>query len=126
MGAPRRCPRTGGLGQGQHLFWRRILRSKIRNPVAAEKRGRAKILRQRRICWKLLENSFADLPAELAGARGPAQQQAVCGVNSAPSEAGNANFTNWLRDLDSNQELMAPKATVLPLDDPAIKLYNFL
>jgi len=39
MGAPRRCPRTGGLGQGQHLFWRRILRSKIRNPVAAESEG---------------------------------------------------------------------------------------
>jgi len=36
--------------------------------------------------WKLLENSFADLPAELAEARG-----------EAPSEAGNRNFTNWLR-----------------------------
>jgi len=36
--------------------------------------------------WKLLENSFADLPAELAGARG-----------EAPSEGENANFTNWLR-----------------------------
>jgi len=33
----------------------------------------------------LLENSSADLPAELAGARG-----------EAPSEAGNQNFTNWL------------------------------
>jgi len=31
------------------------------------------------LVWKLLENSFAE-------ARGPAQQQAVCGVNSAPSE----------------------------------------
>ena len=49
--------------------------------------------------WKLLENSSAE-------ARGPAQQQAVCGVNSAPSEAGNANFTNWLRGLDSNQDYM--------------------
>ena len=34
-----RCPRTGGLEQGQHLLWRRILRSKKRNS-AAEKRGR--------------------------------------------------------------------------------------
>jgi len=40
MGAPRRCPRTGGLGQGQHLLWRRISQSEIRNS-AAEKRGRA-------------------------------------------------------------------------------------
>jgi len=37
----------------------------------------------------LLENSSADLPAELAGARG-----------EAPSEAGNANFTTWLSLLD--------------------------
>ena len=50
--------------------------------------------------WKLLENSFADLPAELAGARGPA----FGGINSAPSEAGNTNFTNWLPGLDSNQD----------------------
>ena len=49
--------------------------------------------------WKLLENSFAE-------ARGPAQQQAVCGVNSAPSEAGNQNFTIWLRGLDSNQNML--------------------
>jgi len=41
------------------------------------------------LVWKLLENSFTE-------ARGPAQQQAVYGVNSAPSEAGNQNFTNWL------------------------------
>ena len=33
-------------------------------------------------------------------ARGPAQQQAVCGINSAPSEAGNQNFTNWLSVLN--------------------------
>ena len=39
MGVPYRCPRTGGLGQGQHLFLRRFLRSKKRNS-AAEKRGR--------------------------------------------------------------------------------------
>src|SRR3989344_2338384 len=43
MGVPCRCPRTGGLGQGQHLFWRRISQSEIRNSAAAEKRGRAKI-----------------------------------------------------------------------------------
>ena len=42
MGVPCRCPRTGGLGQGQYLFLRRFLRSKKRNS-AAEKRGRAKI-----------------------------------------------------------------------------------
>ena len=42
MGVPCCCPRTGGLGQGQHLFLRRFLRSKKRNS-AAEKRGRAKI-----------------------------------------------------------------------------------
>ena len=42
MGVPSRCPRTGGLGQGQHLFLRRFLQSKKRNS-AAEKRGRAKI-----------------------------------------------------------------------------------
>jgi len=41
------------------------------------------------LVWKLLENSFADLPAELAGARG-----------EAPSEAGNRNFTNWLSVLN--------------------------
>ena len=41
------------------------------------------------LVWKLLENSSADLPAELAGARG-----------EAPSEAGNANFTNWLSVLN--------------------------
>ena len=41
------------------------------------------------LVWKLLENSFADLPAELAGARG-----------KAPSEAGNANFINWLSVLN--------------------------
>jgi len=34
--------------------------------------------------WKLLENSFAEARGE------------------APSEAGNANFTNWLPGLDSN------------------------
>ena len=34
MGVPYRCPRTGGLGQGQHLFWRRILQGKIRNSAA--------------------------------------------------------------------------------------------
>src|SRR3989338_7749581 len=42
MGVPCRCPRTGGLGQGQHLLWRRISQSEIRNSAAAEKRGRAK------------------------------------------------------------------------------------
>jgi len=44
MGVPYRyrCPHTGGLGQGQHLFLRRFLRSKKRNS-AAEKRGRVKI-----------------------------------------------------------------------------------
>jgi len=31
---------AGGLGQGQHLLWRRISQSEIRNS-AAEKRGRA-------------------------------------------------------------------------------------
>ena len=117
---------AGGLGhllrqrseaRGQYLFLRRFLRparqslgvggSKIRNPVAAEKRGRAKILRQRRICWKLLENSFADLPAELTGARGPA----FGGINSAPSEAGNRNFTKWLRGLDSNQDFQVQSLT---------------
>ena len=36
--------------------------------------------------WKLLENSSAEARGE------------------APSEAGNQNFTNWLRDLDSNQD----------------------
>ena len=41
-GVPMSCPRTGGLGQGQHLFLRRFLQSKKRNS-AAEKRGRAKI-----------------------------------------------------------------------------------
>src|SRR3990167_4121849 len=43
MGVSCRCPRTGGLGQGQHLLWRRISQSEIRNSAAAEKRGRAKI-----------------------------------------------------------------------------------
>jgi len=40
MGVPCRCPRTGGLGQGQYLFLRCFLRSKKRNSAAAEKRGR--------------------------------------------------------------------------------------
>ncbi|PJE73357.1 MAG: hypothetical protein COV00_00210, partial [Candidatus Tagabacteria bacterium CG10_big_fil_rev_8_21_14_0_10_40_13] len=48
-GVPCRCPRTpvverfafttgqaGGLGQGQHLFWRRVSQSEIRNLAAAE------------------------------------------------------------------------------------------
>ena len=39
MGAPRRCPRTGGLGQRQHLFLRRFLRSKKRNSTAAKARA---------------------------------------------------------------------------------------
>ena len=43
MGVRCRCPRTGGLGQGQHLFLRRFLQSKKRNSAAAKKRGRAKI-----------------------------------------------------------------------------------
>jgi len=38
-----RCPRRGGLGQGQHLLWRRISQSEMRNSAAAEKRRRAKI-----------------------------------------------------------------------------------
>jgi len=42
MGVPCRCPRTGGLGQRQHLFLRRFSQSEKRNS-AAEKRGRAKI-----------------------------------------------------------------------------------
>src|SRR3989338_7934625 len=33
-----RCPRRGGLGQGQHLLWRRISQSEMRNSAAAEKR----------------------------------------------------------------------------------------
>ena len=36
--------RTGGLGQGQHLFWRRILQSKIRNSAAARARARREFL----------------------------------------------------------------------------------
>jgi len=56
MGVPCRCPRTGGLGQGQHLFLWRFSRSEKRNSAAAEtpvverfafttgqERGRAKI-----------------------------------------------------------------------------------
>ena len=39
-GVPCRCPRTGGLGQGQHLLLRCFLRSKKRNSAVAEKRGR--------------------------------------------------------------------------------------
>jgi len=35
-GVPCRCPRTGGLGQGQHLLWRRVSQSKKRNSAAAE------------------------------------------------------------------------------------------
>ena len=31
------CPRTGGLGQGQHHFWRRILLCKIRTPNPPKK-----------------------------------------------------------------------------------------
>ena len=38
MGVPRRCPRTGGMGQGQHLL-RRFLRSKKRNSAAAKARA---------------------------------------------------------------------------------------
>jgi len=34
-------PAHGRLGQGQHLLWRRISQSEIRNLAAAEKRGRA-------------------------------------------------------------------------------------
>jgi len=37
-GVPLRCPRTGGLGQGQHLLWRRILLCKIRSPNPPKKR----------------------------------------------------------------------------------------
>src|SRR3990167_1079011 len=37
-----RCPRRGGLGQGQHLLWRRISQSEMRNSAAAEKPKRAK------------------------------------------------------------------------------------
>jgi len=44
MGVPCHCPRTGGLGQGQHLFLRRFLRSKKRNSVAAESEGGQKFL----------------------------------------------------------------------------------
>ena len=42
-------------------------------------------------------NLLAKMPAE---ARGPAQQQAVCGVNSAPSEAANSI---WWTLADSNR-----------------------
>ena len=39
-GVSLRCPRTGGLGQGQHLFFlRRILRSKIQIPSAFKARA---------------------------------------------------------------------------------------
>ena len=51
-------------------------------------------------------------------ARGPAQQQAVCGINSAPSEAGNANFTNWLRGQGSNLDLRVQSPTRLPITPP--------
>ena len=60
------------------------------------KRGRAKILRQRRICWKLLENSSAEARAEGEG------------------EAGNTNFTNWLRDRDSNPNFLIQSQTSYP------------
>ena len=32
-----RCPRRGGLGQGQHLLWRRISQSEIRKIAVAKK-----------------------------------------------------------------------------------------
>ena len=51
-------------------------------------------------------------------ARGPAQQQAVCGINSAPSEAGNTNFTNWLRGQGSNLDLRVQSPTRLPITPP--------
>ena len=34
-----RCPRTGGLGQGQHLLWRRISLCEIRPPIPPKKRA---------------------------------------------------------------------------------------
>ena len=52
------------------------------------------------LVWKLLENSFADLPAELAGARGDLSAVARRAKEEAPSEAENANFTNWLSVLN--------------------------
>ena len=42
-------------------------------------------------------NYLAEMPAE---ARGPAQQQAVCGINSAPSEANSAVNKLWWCLLD--------------------------
>ena len=51
-------------------------------------------------------------------ARGPAQQQAVCGINSAPSEAGNTNFTKWLRGQGSNLDLRVQSPTRLPITPP--------
>jgi len=46
--------------------------------------------------FKKPRNYLAELPAE---ARGPAQQQAVCGVNSAPSEAANSIWWCLLDDV---------------------------
>ena len=36
MGVSCRCPRTGGLGQGQHLFLRRFLRSRTPSKTFAK------------------------------------------------------------------------------------------
>jgi len=58
------------------------------------------------LVWKLLENSFADLPAELAGARG-----------EATSEAGNQNFTNWLSVLNKIRTFFK-KIRTLTFDPP--------
>ena len=57
-----------------------------------KKIGSNPLLREREVFveyknpWKLLENSSAEARGE------------------APSEAGNQNFTNWLRDFDSNED----------------------
>jgi len=47
-------------------------------------------------------------------ARGPAQQQAVCGVNSAPSEAANSIWWRWAELNRRLKELSQRRLRVYP------------